>query len=68
MRKVELKVEGMMCEHCVAAVKKALEGAGGHEVEVSLDEGKATLEVGLITKDEKLVKAVEEAGYKASVA
>ena len=68
MRKVELNVEGMMCEHCVAHVKEALEKAGGHNVAVSLDEGKATMEVGLITKDEKLVKAVEDAGYKATVA
>jgi copper chaperone CopZ len=58
----------MMCEHCVAHVKEALEKAGGHNVEVSLDEGKATMEVGLITKDEKLIKAVEDAGYKATVA
>ncbi|MBR1828675.1 MAG: cation transporter [Atopobiaceae bacterium] len=68
MRAVNLKVEGMMCEHCVAHVKEALEKAGGHNVVVSLDEGTATMEVGLITKDEKLVKAVEDAGYKASVA
>ena len=68
MRAVELKVEGMMCEHCVAHVKEALEKAGGHNVQVSLDQGTATMEVGLITKDEKLVHAVEEAGYKATVA
>ena len=68
MRTVNLNVEGMMCEHCVAHVKEALEKAGGHNVAVSLDEGTATMEVGLITKDEKLVKAVEDAGYKASVA
>ena len=37
-------------------------------VQVSLDQGTATMEVGLITKDEKLVHAVEEAGYKATVA
>ena len=68
MRAVELNVEGMMCEHCVAHVKEALAKAGGHNVAVSLDEGKATMEVGLITKDEKLIKAVEDAGYKATVA
>ncbi len=68
MRAVELKVEGMMCEHCVAHVKEALEKAGAHNVEVSLDEGKATFEAGLLLKDEKAIQAIEEAGYQASIA
>ncbi len=67
MRRVELKVEGMMCEHCVAHVTEALEKAGGHEVHVSLDEGTATMEAGLVTSDDLLVQAVEDAGYHASV-
>ncbi len=59
-----LKIEGMMCEHCVAHVKSALEKLNGtSNVEVSLKEKKATLEVDNVTDDE-LIKAVEEAGYK----
>ncbi len=59
-----LKIEGMMCEHCVAHVKSALEKLNGtSNVEVSLKEKKATLEVDNVT-DEELIKAVEEAGYK----
>ncbi len=59
-----LKIEGMMCEHCVAHVKFALEKLNGtSNVEVSLKEKKATLEVDNVTDDE-LIKAVEEAGYK----
>ncbi len=59
-----LKIEGMMCEHCVAHVKSALEKVEGvSNVNVSLKEKKATFEANDVS-DEKLVKAVEEAGYK----
>lgn len=64
-----LKVEGMMCDHCKAHVTEALEGVKGvKNVQVSLEEGKATLDAGLLVKDEDLVKAVEDAGYHAVVA
>ena len=50
MRNVELKVEGMHCEHCVANVKAALEAVPGvRNVEVSLEEGKATLKAGMLS-------------------
>ncbi len=68
MKEKRLKVEGMMCEHCVAHVTKALEGVKGvKNVQVSLDEGTATLEAGLLVSDKALVKAVEDAGYTAQV-
>lgn len=64
-----LKVEGMMCEHCVAHVKEALESVKGvKSVEVSLEEGTATVEAGLLVKDSELVEAVKQAGYEATVA
>ena len=64
-----LKVEGMMCEHCVAHVTKALEGVKGvKNVRVSLDEGTAVVDAGLLVSDKSLVAAVEEAGYKAEMA
>lgn len=68
MKAKKLNVEGMMCEHCVARVKQALEDAGAKNVVVSLDEGTATLDAGLFLSDDKLVKAVVDAGYKASIA
>ena len=69
MRNVELKVEGMHCPKCVAKTKAALEAVPGvRNVEVSLEEGKATLEAGMVATDEKLVAAVEGVGFKASVA
>ena len=63
-----LKVEGMMCEHCKAHVTEALEGVKGvKNVQVSLEEGKATLDAGMLVRDEALVKAVEDAGYHATL-
>ena len=62
-----LKIEGMMCMHCVAHVKEALEGVKGvKSVEVSLDKGEATLELEKEVKDKVFVKAIEKAGYKVA--
>ena len=58
-----------MCEHCVAHVTTALEGVKGVKgVRVSLDDGTAEVDAGLLVSDKALVAAVEEAGYKATVA
>ena len=60
-----LKIEGMMCMHCVAHVKEALEGIKGvKSVEVSLDKGEATVELEKEIKDKAFEKAIEKAGYK----
>ena len=60
-----LKIEGMMCMHCVAHVKKALEGvAGVSNADVSLERNEAVVTLSSEVKEEELVKAVEEAGYK----
>ncbi len=61
-----LKVEGMMCQHCVAHVKKALEGVDGvEEAVVDLDAGTAKALLSADVPDEALVGAVVEAGYEA---
>ena len=61
-----LKVEGMMCQHCVAHVKKALEGVDGvEEAVVDLDAGTAKALLSADVSDEALVGAVVEAGYEA---
>ena len=60
-----IKVEGMMCQHCVAHVKKALEGAAaGCDVAVDLDAGKAVVSGKTLPEDAVLTAAVTEAGYK----
>ncbi len=57
-----IKIEGMMCQHCVAHVKKALESLEGVEnVEVNLKKKTATLTTEV--ENETLIKAIEEAGY-----
>jgi len=59
-----IKVEGMMCEHCVAHVKKALETFPGVSVAVDLASGKATVQGDNLPDNAKLAEAVEQAGYK----
>lgn len=59
-----LKIDGMTCMHCVAAVKNALEQVPGVETaEVSLGEARAE-----VTGDadvQAMVAAVKEEGYSA---
>lgn len=63
MKKV-LDIEGMMCQHCVAHVNKALSGIEGVEaVEVSLENKNAAVTLAADVSDEVLVKAVVDAGY-----
>lgn len=64
MKKV-LDVEGMMCQHCVAHVTKALEGIEGVEaVEVSLENKTAAVTLAHDVADDVLTKAVVDAGYE----
>ena len=58
----KIMIEGMMCQHCVAHVSKALNGLPGESATVDL-EGKCATVSGPAT-DEELKKAVEEAGYQ----
>ena len=59
-----IKVEGMMCMHCVAHVKKALEELPGVTAEVDLDGGRAVVRAEQLPDDAALTSAVTEAGYK----
>ena len=64
MKKV-LDIEGMMCQHCVAHVNKALSGIEGVEaVEVSLENKNAAVTLAADVSDDALVKAVVDAGYE----
>ena len=58
----KIMIEGMMCQHCVAHVSKALNGLPGESASVDL-EGKCATVSGPAT-DEALKKAVEDAGYQ----
>lgn len=59
-----IQIEGMMCEHCVAHVTKALEALPGIAVQVDLQSGTATVKGNTLPDDTKLTEAVEQAGYK----
>ena len=60
-----IKIEGMMCPHCEAHVKKALEAIAGVEnVVPNHVEKKATLTLTALVSDEILKSTVEAQGYK----
>lgn len=61
-----MKIEGMMCPHCQAAVKKALEAFDGVTAEVSLEDKAAYITASGDVDREALKKAVEDAGYEVS--
>ena len=64
MQKV-LKVEGMMCQHCVAHVTKALQGVDGvKEVVVELKKKTATITLEKDVANEVLTAAITDAGYE----
>ena len=60
-----MKIEGMMCPHCEAAVKKALEALEGVEAaEVSHEAGTAIVSMSAEVADAALKEAVEAKDYK----
>ena len=60
-----MKIEGMMCPHCEAAVKKALEELEGVEAaEVSHEAGTAVVSMSAEVADAALKEAVEAKEYK----
>ncbi|MBQ3522979.1 MAG: heavy metal translocating P-type ATPase [Clostridia bacterium] len=62
---ITMKIEGMMCPHCEAHVKKALEGvAEVREAIVSHKDGTAIVTLDADAAPVTLKKAVEEQGYK----
>ena len=63
--KKTLTIEGMMCQHCVAHVTKALQGVNGvTAVEVNLEKKTAVVGISEAVADETLISAVTEAGYE----
>ena len=63
--KETVKIEGMMCGHCEATVKKALEALDGVEqAEVSHEKGEAVLTLSHAVADKDIQAAVEGKDYK----
>ena len=60
-----MKIEGMMCPHCEARVKKTLEEmAQVTEAVVSHVEGTAVVKLAEAVENEVLKKTIEDQGYK----
>lgn len=60
-----IKVEGMMCGHCEAHVKEALEKIKGvEEATADHETGKVVLKLSKEIDDKKIADAVKKAGYK----
>ncbi len=63
--KKTMNIEGMMCMHCEATVKKALEALDGvTEAVVSHEAGTAVVEMTEDIDNEVLKKAVEDKDYE----
>ena len=61
-----LKVEGMSCKHCEAAVTEAAQSvAGVTAAKVNLEAGNVTVQGG---EPKAVIQAITEAGYTASMA
>ncbi len=62
-----MEIEGMMCGHCEASVKKALEAIEGvEEAKVSHEAGTAVVTLNTEVPDVILKKAVEDKDYKVT--
>ncbi len=60
----EIKVGGMMCDHCVAHVKTAIEGVEGvKSADVDLKKGSAKVKYKGEFPEEAIKKAIEDADY-----
>ena len=61
---MKVKVNGMMCEHCEAHVKKALEALDGvDEAVASHEENMVTITASKAIDDVTIKVAIEKAGY-----
>ncbi len=65
IKEMKIRVNGMMCEHCEAHVKKALESIEGIESAVASHEEKlVTITLSGNVRESLMKNAVEEAGYE----
>ena len=63
----KVKIQGMSCQHCVAAVTQALNEIGGlEEVKVDLEKKEASFENEGQVSREKISLGIAEAGFKTA--
>jgi len=64
MKEITLKIEGMMCAHCEASVKKALSKIDGLEViSVSAKDGEAKIKAGFDDLSDKIKSSIEDLDF-----
>lgn len=66
MEKITLKVDGMSCGHCKAAVEKAIKligGVQGADADIGAKTVTVTYDAGKVSRD-VLAEAIAEAGYE----
>ncbi len=66
MEKTVLHVEGMMCAHCEATVKKAVTAAGAADVQVDLAAKTVTITYAAPATVDVFKKAITDAGYEVA--
>jgi copper chaperone len=65
----EIKVKGMSCGHCAAAVTKALNSLPGvSEVQVDLASGRVTYQSAGPVSPEEVARVIKAAGYEVMAA
>lgn len=65
LQKQTIAVEGMMCEHCAAHVKEALEKIDGVKLaKIDLAKKRATVKVEREVSSEEFERAIQDAGYR----
>lgn len=68
MNRIALRISGMTCEHCARTVEKALRQVAGVEsAEISYPQREARIETSLRLSTDKLIQAVQAAGYGAQL-
>lgn len=60
-----ISIDGMGCEHCVTAVREALEGIDGVDVE-TVEIGTAVIEKDARAADAQVDEAIRTAGYETA--
>ncbi|MEX2596666.1 MAG: cation-translocating P-type ATPase [Salibacteraceae bacterium] len=63
--RLNLKVEGMTCNHCASTVSGIIKQEGGEEIHVDYLMGEANFDLRNTQKMERILKRLKDAGYKA---
>ena len=68
MERITMTIDGMSCGHCVMAVRRALQGIDGVEVqEVKVGTATVAFDPGAVSTD-RLTQAIAEEGYEVVAA